>query len=60
MRGVVKKWGNSAAIRLPASMVKSLKLGPDSLVDIRLDRGHIVIEAVRSQEYIVAQLMGGI
>ncbi|MDN5842011.1 MAG: AbrB/MazE/SpoVT family DNA-binding domain-containing protein [Alcaligenaceae bacterium] len=60
MRGVVKKWGNSAAVRLPASMVKSLKLGPDSLVDIRLERGNIVIEPVRTQEYILAQLLGGI
>src|SRR3546814_7316906 len=60
MRGVVKKWGNSAAVRLPASMVKSLKLGPDSLVDIRLERGNIVIEPVRAQEYILAQLLGGI
>jgi antitoxin MazE len=60
MRGVVKKWGNSAAVRLPASMMKSLKLGPDSLVDIRLERGGIVIEPVRSEEYLLGQLLGAI
>ncbi|WP_269494924.1 AbrB/MazE/SpoVT family DNA-binding domain-containing protein [Castellaniella sp. S9] len=60
MRGVVKKWGNSAAVRIPASMLKTLRLGPDSLVDIRLERNHIVIEPIRSQEYVLSQLLGGI
>src|SRR5690554_4711341 len=43
MRGVIKKWGNSAALRIPASMLKTLRLGPDSLVDIRLERNQIII-----------------
>uniref|UniRef100_UPI0033421015 AbrB/MazE/SpoVT family DNA-binding domain-containing protein n=1 Tax=Castellaniella defragrans TaxID=75697 RepID=UPI0033421015 len=60
MRGVVKKWGNSAAVRIPASMLKTLHIGPDSLVDIRLERNHIAIEPVRDQEYVLSQLLGAI
>lgn len=60
MRGVVKKWGNSAAIRLPSSMMKSLKLDLESLVEIRLEAGCLVIEPIRSQEYDLAQLLNGI
>ncbi|NYT85754.1 AbrB/MazE/SpoVT family DNA-binding domain-containing protein [Pollutimonas harenae] len=60
MRGVIKKWGNSAAIRLPSSMLKSLKLSADDIVDLRLERGTIVIQPVRSEEYLLAQLLSGI
>lgn len=60
MRGVIKKWGNSAAIRLPSSMLKSLKLGSDDIVELRLERGTIVIQPVRSEEYLLGQLLSGI
>ena len=35
-------------------------LGPDSLVDIRLERNQIIIEPIRNQEYVLSQLLGGI
>lgn len=60
MRGVIKKWGNSAAIRLPSSMLKSLKLSADDIVELRLERGTIVIQPVRSEEYLLGQLLNGI
>lgn len=60
MRGVIKKWGNSAAVRLPSSMMKTLKVGLEDVVDIRVERGCIVIEPVRSQEYLLSQLLSGI
>lgn len=60
MRGVIKKWGNSAAIRLPSSMMKTLKLDLESLVEIRLEAGRLVIEPIRSQEYDLNQLLNGI
>ncbi|AEC19976.1 transcriptional regulator/antitoxin, MazE [Pusillimonas sp. T7-7] len=60
MRGVIKKWGNSAAIRLPSSMLKSLKLSADDIVELRLERGTIVIQPVRSEEYLLGQLLSGI
>ncbi|MCC2595302.1 AbrB/MazE/SpoVT family DNA-binding domain-containing protein [Pusillimonas sp. MFBS29] len=60
MRGAIKKWGNSAAIRLPSSMLKSLKLSPDDIVEIRLERNSIVIQPLREQEYLLGQLLSGI
>lgn len=60
MRGVIKKWGNSAAIRLPSSMMKTLKLDLESLVEIRLEAGCLVIEPIRYQEYDLNQLLNGI
>lgn len=60
MRGVIKKWGNSAAVRLPATTMKTLKLELEDIVDIRIERQCIVIEPVRSQEYLLSQLLGAI
>ncbi|MFA5488190.1 MAG: AbrB/MazE/SpoVT family DNA-binding domain-containing protein [Candidimonas sp.] len=60
MRSTVKKWGNSAAVRLPSSMMKSLKIDIDDTVELTLERGRIVIEPVRSEEYLLSQLLGAI
>ena len=60
MRGVIKKWGNSAAVRLPSSMMKTLKLDLEDMVEIKVERGCIVLEPVRSQEYLLSQLLSGI
>jgi len=60
MRVVIRKWGNSAAVRLPSSMLKSLKVGTDDLMEIRLEGETLVLEPVRSQQYTLNQLIGGI
>ena len=44
MRGVVKKWGNSAAVRIPASVLEATQVGLDQPVDVREEGGRIVIE----------------
>ena len=43
MEQVVKKWGNSLAIRLPKGIVKTLNLQEGSKVEIKLENGKIVI-----------------
>lgn len=60
MRGVIRKWGNSAAIRLPSSMLKSLRVGVDDLMEMRVEHDSLVLEPVRNQEYTLTQLVGGI
>jgi len=60
MRGVIKKWGNSAAVRLPSSMMKSLNLEIDDTVDIKVEHGTIVIEPMRASEYVLGQLLAAI
>lgn len=60
MRGVIRKWGNSAAIRLPSSMLKSLRVGIDDLMEMRVERNCLVLQPVRTQEYTLTQLVGAI
>ena len=40
----VRKWGNSPAIRIPASVMAATGLSLDSRVDVRAEDGRIVIE----------------
>jgi antitoxin MazE len=59
MRVVVKKWGNSASVRIPAAIMEATSLRLDEAVDVREEGGRIVIEPVRSG-YNIAQLVAGI
>lgn len=60
MRVVVKKWGNSASVRIPSGIMEAARLRLDQAVDIREEDGRIVIEPIHSKEYVLAQLLEGI
>ena len=60
MRATVKKWGNSAAVRIPASVMQATRLGLDEAVDIREEAGRIVIEPLRQKKYDLDELLKGI
>lgn len=60
MRVTVKKWGNSASIRIPAPVLKAAKVEIDDAVDIREENGRIVVEPVRPSSYDLAELVGKI
>jgi antitoxin MazE len=60
MRATVKKWGNSAAVRIPASILEAIHLHLDDVVDVREEDGRIVIEAVRPRTYKLEDLIKGI
>ena len=60
MEGVVKKWGNSAAVRIPASVLAAAHLELDQAVDVREERGRIVIEPKRQKAFTLAELVDGI
>ncbi|MCZ0964207.1 AbrB/MazE/SpoVT family DNA-binding domain-containing protein [Paracoccus benzoatiresistens] len=60
MRAVVKKWGNSASVRIPASVMAAAGLHLNQAVDVREDNGRIVIEPVAREEYDLADLLAGI
>jgi antitoxin MazE len=51
MRMVVKKWGNSAAVRIPAAVMAAASLDLDQTVDIREEAGRIVIEPIKAEAY---------
>src|SRR5215470_6823081 len=44
MRTVVKKWRNSASVRIPASVMQAAHLELDETVDVPEESGRIVIE----------------
>ncbi len=50
MRVVVKKWGNSASVRIPASVMAAANLSIDTKVDIREESGRIIIEPIQEDE----------
>jgi antitoxin MazE len=51
MRTLIKKWGNSAAVRIPASVMAGAALTIDQYVDVREESGLIVIEPVQTPSY---------
>lgn len=60
MRVVVRKWGNSASVRIPAAVMAAVKLRLDEAVDVREEQGRIVIEPLRPHEPGLAELIEGI
>jgi antitoxin MazE len=60
MQGVVKKWGNSAAVRIPAAVLEAAQVCLDQPVDVREEGGRIVIEPLRSTRYDIDALINGI
>ena len=60
MQGVVKKWGNSAAVRIPASVLEAAQVRLDQPVDVREEGGRIVIEPLRPRRYDIDALVSGI
>ena len=60
MQGVVKKWGNSAAVRIPASVLEAAHVHLDQPVDVREEEGRIIIEPLQPARYDLASLVAGI
>jgi antitoxin MazE len=59
MHSQVKKWGNSASVRIPAAILDAVHVSVDQDVDIRAENGRIVIEPLRKQltlESLLAQV----
>ncbi len=48
MKVQVKKWGNSASVRIPASVMAAAELRLDQAVDVREEDGRIIIEPIRA------------
>lgn len=57
---IVKKWGNSAAVRIPAAVMAAAHVSLDQAVEVREEQGRIVIEPVRRKVYKLDELLGGI
>jgi antitoxin MazE len=60
MKVLVKKWGNSAAVRIPAAVMTAASLELDQAVDVREEDGRIVIEPVPQAALSLDALLDGI
>ncbi len=60
MKALVKKWGNSAAVRIPASLMQAAHLEFDQAVDVKEEDGRIVIAPERPNVYSLEDLVKGI
>lgn len=60
MRATVKKWGNSAAVRMPAAVMEEAKLEIDQIVELRVEDGCVVIEPVAAPEFTLDMLLAGV
>lgn len=60
MKATVRKWGNSAAVRIPAAVLKSANLELNDVVEVREETGRIVIEPVCPKTYNLEALLRGI
>jgi antitoxin MazE len=56
----VQKWGNSLALRIPKAFALDAQLDNNSVVEVSLVDGQIVIKPVTSQAWSLEQLLSGV
>jgi antitoxin MazE len=59
MRVTVKKWGNSASVRIPAAIMEAAHLELDEVVDVSEKDGQIIIAPLRTPDYDLDDLIAG-
>lgn len=60
MHGIVRKWGNSAAIRLPTILLEAVQLQIDQPVDVWEEDGRIVIQPLPREHLSLDRLTAAI
>ncbi|HEY4923361.1 MAG TPA: AbrB/MazE/SpoVT family DNA-binding domain-containing protein [Roseiarcus sp.] len=60
MKVVIKKWGNSASVRIPAAVMAAARLTLDASVDVREEGGRIIVEPIRAPTYELDRLLDAI
>jgi antitoxin MazE len=60
VRARIEKWGNSAAVRIPTSVMQAARLDLNKVVELREEAGRIVIEPARQKTYELRRLLKGI
>jgi len=56
----VQKWGNSLALRIPKAFARDAQLENESLVEITIVEGQIVITPVEAPSWSLEELLAGI
>ncbi len=60
MEAVIRKWGNSPAVRLPTNVLREAGYQLEQKVDLIVSRGRIVIQPSEKVEYDLDDLISGI
>ena len=60
LRATVGKWGNSAAVRIPATLLAQANLTDKQAIDLVLSDGKITLEPVTKQEINLEDLLAQI
>lgn len=60
MQTKIRKWGKSAVVWLPATMLKQLKLTVGAPVTLNTEDGNIIITPAHSKRYKLADLLTGV
>jgi antitoxin MazE len=60
MQSRVRKWGNSIALRIPKIIVNEVGLTENSLVEMSIRDGQIVIKPVQTPQYRLDDLLAQI
>ena len=60
METVIRKWGNSPAVRLPGAVLEAAGYSVDQRVELIVRKGRIVIQPARQVEYDLQALIDGI
>lgn len=56
----VQKWGNSLALRIPKAFALDAQLENDTIVEVSLIDGQIVIKPVAAPQWTLEQLLSGV
>ena len=57
MQVLIKKWDNSASVRIPAAVMAAASISVDQAVDVREENGRIIIEPIRAPAYDLSDLL---
>jgi antitoxin MazE len=60
MNAIIRRWGNSLALRLPGPALEAARLAEGEAVTLRVTRGRIVIEPAEVIEYDLDTLVASI
>ena len=60
MEAVIRKWGNSPALRLPTAVLREAGYQLEQKVDLIVSRGRIIIQPSEKVEYDLDALINGI
>jgi antitoxin MazE len=60
MDAVIRKWGNSPALRLTTAVLKEAGLQLEERVDLVVSKGQVIITAIDKVEYDLDSLVSGI